>query len=157
MQISPPSSNQPLQALLPNNTSAAGSQGSQAHASGTSTAAAVSSTPPNDAKDTAESTQVTLSATQQTRGNAPEFAPVFAEIWKQGIKVAEIDIYGGVNPVNGLVAPIQGTVGSGGALLAARRAVEIARSVGGEIRVGGQIMDSQTLDMRARLKVVYGI
>lgn len=72
------------------------------------------------------------------------------------MKVAEIDVHGGVNSIDGLVASTQGVGGSGGPLLAARRAAEIIRSIGGEIRVGGQIMDSQTLEMRARLKMAYG-
>ena len=86
----------------------------------------------------------------------PELLPIYAEIWKDGRKVAEIDIHGGVSSTDGLVASTQGTVGNGGPLLAARRAAEIVRAIGGELRVGGQVMDGQTLDMRAKLKMAYG-
>lgn len=107
--------------------------------------------------DAADGERVTLTAAGAAqRGVAADLVPVYAEIWKGGAKVAEIDIHGGVTPVNGLVAAAPGTVAGDGALLAARRAAEIVRSIGGEIRVGGQVMDSQTLDMRARLRQMYG-
>lgn len=152
-----PTSTKSLQAFLPGTTPAAGSEGNLAYAGGTTTSPNPSNVPASEPKDTAEGARVTLTATRELQGSPPEFAPIYAEIWKNGMKVAEIDIYGGVNSINGLVAPAQGIVGGGGALLAARRAAEIVRSVGGEIRVGGQIMDGQTLDMRAKLKTVYGI
>lgn len=150
------SSNQPLQALLPVPTSATSSEGSLTHAGATQASADASSVPPSKPKDTVEGTRVTLKATRESKANSPEFLPIYAEIWKNGMKVAEIDIHGGVNSVNGLVASAHGTVGNGGPLLAARRAAEIVRSIGGELRVGGQIIDGQTLDTRAKLKMAYG-
>ncbi|MDD5177209.1 MAG: hypothetical protein PHQ05_12390 [Sterolibacterium sp.] len=148
MHISP-FANQAPQTSPHFNSSAASSQG-------TLTPVNESTPPPSESRDTPEGARVTLTATQKSNGNAPELAQVYAEIWKNGIKVAEIDIHGGVNSISGLVASAQGTVGGGGVLLAARRAAEIVRYIGGEIRVGDQIVDSRTLDMRAKLKIAYG-
>lgn len=130
-------------------------QDTLAYADGTSPSGKVTSILPNEAKETAEGGRVTLSATGKSKVSTPDSAPVYAEIWKNGMKIAEIDIHGGVNAANSLIVSEQGTIGSGGAILAARRAAEIARSIGGEIRVGGQIMDSKTLDMRAKLQMAY--
>ncbi|MBI3523278.1 MAG: hypothetical protein HY066_01920 [Betaproteobacteria bacterium] len=150
------STSQPLQVLLPASTLPAGSEGSLAHTSSTQPPAEAAGGSPGQSKDTVAGDRVTLTAVRESKGGAPEFPPVYAEIWKDGIKVAEIDIHGGVNSVNGLVASAHGTAGNGGPLLAARRAAEIIRSIGGEIRVGGQVIDGQTLDTRARLKMAYG-
>lgn len=145
-----------VKAFLPDTTSATSRQGSFAYAEGTSPFFQAPAAPP-PAAASAEESPVSLTAASELKGYAPEFAPVYAEIWKGGAKVAEIDIHGGVTPLNGLVAAAPGTVGSGGALLAARRAAEIVQSIGGEIRVAGQIIDSRTLDMRAKLQMAYVI
>jgi hypothetical protein len=84
--------------------------------------------------------------------NAP--TPVYAEIWKGTVKVAQIDIHGQVHSYSGLLAS-SGGGGVAGALLAAQRAVQVAQQVGGEIRTAGQAIDSQTLVMRARLAHSY--
>lgn len=99
---------------------------------------------------------VTLS-TQATDARVEAQLPVvYAEVWRDGMKVALIDARGGVKSFNGMVASTQGTGGAGGILLAARRAAEIAASVGGEIRVGGEPIDKQTLSTRAKLSAAYG-
>ncbi len=150
------STSQPLQPLIAVPTSASGSEQSLTHADATQTFANPSSAPPSESKETVEGERVTLTATREASANVPELLPIYAEIWKDGRKVAEIDIHGGVSSTDGLVASTQGTVGNGGPLLAARRAAEIVRAIGGELRVGGQVMDGQTLDMRAKLKMAYG-
>ena len=147
-------SNQPLQALLPDSASATSRQENFAHKGGAATASGGPAAQPGESGSSADAQRVTLSASGESQ---LDLVPVYAEIWKNGTKVAEIDFHGGVNPLNGLVASAQGSAGGAGALLAARRAAEIVRAIGGEIRVGGQVMDSQTLDMRARLKMAYGI
>ena len=147
-------SNQPLQALLPDSAAVTSRQGNSAHKGGAATASGAPAVPPGESLSSADADRVTLSTPAEPQ---LDLVPVYAEIWKNGTKVAEIDVHGGVNPLNGLVASAQGSAGSAGTLLAARRAAEIVRSIGGEIRVGGQVMDSQTLDMRARLKMAYGV
>lgn len=80
-------------------------------------------------------------------------SPIYAEIWKGMIKVAQIDIHGHVSSFSGLVQSSSG--GIAGPILAAQRAVQVAQQVGGEIRAGGLPLDSQTLIMRARLAKTY--
>ena len=143
------------QTVLPDTLSNISRQGSFAQ-KGTTAALLGASTSSGAAKDSTDAERVTLSGMGSALRGLTDLVPVYAEIWKDGAKVAEIDIHGGVTPVNGLVAAAPGTVAGDGALLAARRAAEIVRSIGGEIRVGGQVMDSQTLDMRARLTQMYG-
>lgn len=147
-------SNQPLQALLPDSAAATSRQGNSAHKGGAATSSSASAVPPGESRSSADADRVTLSTPGEPQ---LDLVPVYAEIWKNGTKVAEIDVHGGVNPINGLIASAQGSAGGAGALLAARRAAEIVRAIGGEIRVGGQVMDSQTLDMRARLRMAYGV
>jgi hypothetical protein len=84
----------------------------------------------------------------------PPPSMVYAEIWRGGIKVAQVDIHGQVVSYSGQVAA-NGGVGMAGALLAAQRAIQIARQTGGEIRTAGQPVDGQTLLMRARLEKAY--
>jgi hypothetical protein len=98
---------------------------------------------------------VSLSAEVRSRevGNAP--APVYAEIWKGAIKVAQVDIYGQVVSYSGLVPA--GGGGVAGPLLAAQRAIQVAQQTGGEIRAAGQALDNQTLMMRARLASAYAV
>ena len=150
------STTQPLPAVLPDAAAATSNQGSLAQPGATATSAKAARGAASESAHGTEGARVTLTAPHVSNGNIPDFAPVYAEIWKNGMKVAEIDVHGGVTSVSGIVAAAHGTVGNGGALLAARRAAEIVRSIGGEIRVGGQLMDSQTLDMRAKLKMAYG-
>ncbi|MEI6987648.1 MAG: hypothetical protein WCK65_16155 [Rhodospirillaceae bacterium] len=80
--------------------------------------------------------------------------PIYAEIWKGSIKVAQVDAHGHVISHSGMVAP-SSDGGVGGPLIAAQRAVQVAQMVGGEIRSAGQALDSQTLLMRARLANTY--
>ena len=158
MQIQPPTS-PALQALAPAATATSGGQGSANQAGATAKPAELQKTPGVDSKDVdaGEGERVTLSTKGSDEGqHAPELAPVYAEIWKEGVKVAVVDTHGGVVGLNGFVAPAEGTAGAGGAELAARRAAMIAHTVGGEIRTGGQVLDSQTLAMRTRLKAAYG-
>jgi hypothetical protein len=96
---------------------------------------------------------VTLSATATT-AQQDYSAGVYAEIWKNGVKVAQVDNHGGVTSFVGGVA---GSTGSGGGqVMASLRAAQIAQAIGGEIRVAGQVLDGATLAMRARLRQVYG-
>lgn len=104
-----------------------------------------------------EGARVTLSdgAAAMTQTHAP--APVYAEVWKGGQKMAVIDSRGNVVALNGLIAAAQTGGSGGGQGLAARRAAQIAHSIGGEIRVAGQVMDVPSLTMRARLESAYGV
>jgi hypothetical protein len=96
---------------------------------------------------------VSISATPGTLETDYSPAPVYAEIWKGSIKVAQVDIHGHVTSHSGMVA--SGGGGIAGPLLAAQRAVQVAQQTGGEIRTAGQTLDSQTLLMRARLANAY--
>jgi hypothetical protein len=111
---------------------------------------------PSDAKSNSESVRVTLSMPPSSKSAVPEIAPVYAEIWKDGMKIAQIDIHGGVHSVDNLYSSAPGSSGAGGTLLAARRAIEVARALGGEIRVGGESVDGQTLRMQAKVRAAYG-
>jgi len=108
---------------------------------------------PTAAQQTGAEPDVTLSPTATTAQD--DFnAGVYAEIWKNGVKVAQVDNHGGVTSFVGGVA---GSTGSGGGqVMASLRAAQIAQSIGGEIRVAGQVLDGATLAMRARLRQVYG-
>lgn len=108
------------------------------------------------AAESGESALVSLSATPTALATAAELSPVYAEIWKNGTKVAVVDTAGGVSSANGAVVATRGAEGGGGELLAARRAAEIAGSIGGEIRIAGQQIDSRTLAMRVKLNATYG-
>lgn len=102
--------------------------------------------------DTADIVSVSPQAREQEASAMP--APVYAEIWKGGQKVAQVDIHGHVVSLNGMVASGGGS-SLAGPLLAAQRAVQVAQQVGGEIRSAGQSLDGQTLLMRARLAKAY--
>lgn len=82
-------------------------------------------------------------------------SPVYAEVWKDGVKVAAIDTHGTVTSFAGPVATPAGGA-SGGPWLAAVRAAQVAQAVGGEIRINGLTVDSGTLRTRARLELAYG-
>ncbi|MFA6310568.1 MAG: hypothetical protein WCV99_18460 [Sterolibacterium sp.] len=97
--------------------------------------------------------RVTLSPERVSQAVAYIPAAPYAEIWKNGRKVAEIDIRGEVSAADGIVAS-HPALGSGLAA-AAQRAALIARSIGGEIRVGGMVTDVPTLTMKARLGDAY--
>ncbi len=112
--------------------------------------------PPGSGGEVAESARVSISANVGQLQSAPEFPPVYAEIWKNGLKVAVVDVTGGVSSANGSIAPSFGG-GTGGILLAARRAAEVAGALGGEINIGGQVLDVQTMNTRTKLNLAYGV
>jgi hypothetical protein len=97
---------------------------------------------------------VSISPEVRTRGEDNSPSPVYAEIWKGTMKIAQVDIHGHVQSYSGLLAS-SGGGGLAGPLLAAQRAVQVAQQVGGEIRTAGQAIDGQTLLMRARLAHSY--
>lgn len=104
-----------------------------------------------------EGAHVSLSNERVSMAQAYVPAPVYAEVWKDGQKMAVIDSRGHVMALTGMIAPSQTGGGGGGQELAARRAAQIAHSIGGEIRVAGQTMDVPTLSMRAKLESAYGV
>lgn len=85
-------------------------------------------------------------------GRAP--TPVYAEIWKGAVKLAEVDVHGHITSFSGML-----TVGGGGGgpVAAARRAVQVAQQMGGEVRVAGSPVNNQTFLTRARLESAYRI
>lgn len=97
--------------------------------------------------------RVTLSPERDAQSIAYVPAAPYAEIWKNGRKVAEIDSRGEVSAADGIIAS-HPALGSGLAA-AAQRAALIARSIGGEIRVAGMVTDVPTLAMKARLGEAY--
>ena len=104
-------------------------------------------------KDLPPRDTITLSINNDLAAGAYVAAAPYAEIWKNGRKVAEIDSRGEVSVFDGVVAA-HPAVGSG-LTLAAQRAALIASSIGGEIRVGGMLTDAPTLAMKARLSETY--
>lgn len=115
-------------------------------------ASPVSEQPPPAPADSAPAEAVQLSTAYLSEGAARP--GVYAEIWKDGVKVALVDQTGGVTPLSSMVP---GSLGSGGGVeVAARRAVQIAVAVGGEIRSMGAVVSPQTLNMRAKLQTTYG-
>lgn len=98
---------------------------------------------------------VSLSTADREGVPADDAAAVFAEIWKDGQKLAAVDSHGRVISWSGLVPPAEGA-STNGLLLAPMRAARVAQAVGGEIRVAGQALDGDTLVMRARLARTYG-
>lgn len=105
--------------------------------------------------DSANSDAVFISsATDATSGHAP--APVYAEIWKGSVKIAQVDIYGHITSSAGML--IAGSAGGGGGpIAAAQRAVQVAQQTGGEVRVAGAAINNQTLLTRARLASAYAV
>jgi len=97
--------------------------------------------------------KITLSLNNDLAANPYVPAAPYAEIWKNGRKVAEVDSRGEVSAFDGVVAA-HPAVGSG-LTLAAQRAALIASAIGGEIRVGGMLTDAPTLAMKARLSETY--
>ncbi|TRZ55779.1 MAG: hypothetical protein D4S02_17180 [Rhodocyclaceae bacterium] len=104
-------------------------------------------------KDIPTKDRITLSPKIDLAAGTYVPAAPYAEIWKNGRKVAEIDSRGEVSVFDGVVAA-HPAVGSG-LKLAAQRAALIASSIGGEIRVGGMVTDAPTLAMKARLSETY--
>lgn len=111
-------------------------------------------TPDPATTGSAATDSVSISPEVRTRGAGNSPSPVYAEIWKGTIKIAQVDIHGHVQSYSGLLAS-SGGGGLAGPLLAAQRAVQVAQQVGGEIRTAGQAIDGQTLLMRARLANSY--
>jgi hypothetical protein len=99
-----------------------------------------------------DSVSISSAANSYQPANTP--TPVYAEIWKGSIKIAQIDMRGQVHSFSGLLAA-SGDVGIAGPMLAAQRAVQLAQQVGGEIRTAGQTIDNRSLLMRARLIESY--
>lgn len=97
--------------------------------------------------------RITLSADKDLPAAAYIPAAPYAEIWKNGRKIAEIDSRGEVSASDGIV--VAHTALGTGLAAAAQRAALIARSVGGEIRVAGMVTDVSTLAMKARLSEMY--
>ena len=104
-------------------------------------------------KETPLTDRITLSPRTGSATVTSIPAAPYAEIWKNGRKVAEIDSRGEVSAFDGIVA--DHPAGGSGLALAAQRAALVARSIGGEIRVGGMLTDVPTLAMKARLSETY--
>ena len=104
-------------------------------------------------KDNPQRERISLSTLQDAASIAYIPAAPYAEIWKNGRKVAEVDSRGEVNVLEGVVAA-HASFGTGLAS-AAQKAVMIARTIGGEIRVAGRPTDVPTLAMSARLSEAY--
>lgn len=102
-----------------------------------------------------EAVSISLSSAAPPPEAASMPAPVYAEIWKGAQKVAQIDFHGDVVALAGQPQST-GSAGSlAGPILAAQRTVQLARQLGGEIRVAGLPVDSQTLVMRAKIANTY--
>jgi len=89
------------------------------------------------------------------RRQSPEPGRIYAEIWKNDVKLAQIDVHGQVIAADGLVKQGGGVLA--GPLLAAQRTVQVANQTGGEIRAGGRSLDPETLLMQARLANAYAL
>lgn len=104
--------------------------------------------------DTSQDEKITLSSSSDSGAATYIPAAPYAEIWKDGRKIAEINVRGEVSSIDGFGGGA--SIGGGGVSSAALRAALYARSVGGEIRVAGMVTDASTLTMRARLSETYG-
>lgn len=102
----------------------------------------------------ANSDTVTLSPAHDRPDHAAA-APIYAEVWKDGLKIAAIDNHGSVISYAGPLAAAAGGA-AGGPWIAAIRAAQVAQSVGGEIRINGLTLDAGTLRTRAQLETAYG-
>jgi len=124
----------------------------------------VSSPPASD-----DSTRITLSAAAQASGSELASAmpqvpgAIYAEIWKNGVRIAAVHTNGVVTPSLGLNWQ---AVSGNDPGIAQRRADELARAVGGEVRyvnrerpneAGPPPVDARTERMRARLRATYGL
>lgn len=115
-----------------------------------------------------EAMRITLTANtdaQQIDQTLVNTAPgaVYAEIWKDGVRIAAVHTNGAITPSFGLNwLPMAGNdIG-----VAQRRANELARAVGGEVRYASlgrpnetmpPPVDARTERMRAKLRAAYGI
>jgi hypothetical protein len=122
---------------------------------GANTAAIKPELAKEESKKVTTSDAVTLSPANDAVLAAQRAAIPYAEIWRDGRKVAAVDSTGEISSFEGTVAAPPG--GGSGIALAAQRAVLIARSLGGEIRVAGQVTDPATLTMQTRLRAAYGV
>lgn len=102
----------------------------------------------------AESAITTLSSAAGNATATPTPAAVFAEIWRDGTKVAEVDANGNVTSTAGIRLPAMNDSG-GGPAAAAFRAAQIARTVGGEVRSHGEPVSGRVLVNRANLQALY--
>jgi len=117
-----------------------------------------------------DATRLTLSsAAQASVGDQPFARPqapgaVYAEIWKDGVRIATVHTNGVVTPALGLTWHAVAGDDPG---VAQRRADELARAVGGEVRyvsnneraneASPPPVDARTERMRARLRAAYGL
>lgn len=114
-------------------------------------------------------TRITLStpADRQARaGGAFDGAPsaIYAEIWKDGVRIAAVLTNGTITPGLGLNWPP--AVGND-LSVAQRRAHELAQAIGGEVRYAvhherpnenpPSLTDPRTERMRAKLRAAYGL
>ena len=149
--------------ILPPNLVQTSGLSTQVDGSGRSIPAAQGETPsargeaaaPKAADEGSVSGVVSLSGGTQPAWAANGISPIYAEIWKDGVKLAEVDIHGQVISSAGLVMPA--TAGGSGPLVAAQRAAQVAQRMGGEIRTAGQLLDAQTMLMRAKLANAYAV
>ena len=94
----------------------------------------------------------TQSAAATQNGASAQAPEVFAEIWKDGMKLGTVY----TNGEAALPAAFAGmAVGSGGTTYAYMRAEEISRQVGGEVRFVN-IPALQVAQTRAQLRSAYG-
>jgi hypothetical protein len=108
----------------------------------------------NAQPDSPHSDKVSISPGSGPAASNLAATPVYAEIWKGSVKLAQVDIHGHVTSFSGTSAA---GAGGGGTLIAAQRAVQLAQQTGGEIRVAGTPLNGQTLLTRARLANAYNI
>lgn len=150
MQISPPS----LPIATAANTPSHGPDKSSAQTTQQSPVRQVAQSLDTSPPQAAETLSLSAAATANLAASEVKpTTPVYAEIWKGPVKVAQVDIYGHVESFAGPSIPDGGSLT--GHLLAAQRTVQMAQLTGGEIRTAGQTLDSQTLLMRARLASAY--
>ncbi|HEX5392211.1 MAG TPA: hypothetical protein VFW68_02965 [Rhodocyclaceae bacterium] len=90
-------------------------------------------------------------ANDSNSGNGAGSNLVYAEIWKDGVKVGQVYSDGRVQS-NGAVTNSDGTA----AVSAQLRAQELASQVGGEVRYPGQEA-AKANKMRAQLRAAYGV
>lgn len=89
-------------------------------------------------------------ANQQTTAEAQ--SEVFAEIWKDGMKIGAVYTDGQAE----LAGAYGGTTLGSGALYAQMRAEDISRQVGGEVRFVN-LPALQVAQVRAQLRTAYGV
>lgn len=151
--LSPANVPQPLQtASIISGTGNSGSRPVET-GQGKNTADKSKESPPAGAEKS-QGEKITLSSSNDATASAYIPAAPYAEIWKDGRKIAEVNVRGEVSSANGFGGVP--SIGGGSFSSAALRAALYARSVGGEIRVAGMVTDPSTLTMRAKLRESYG-